>query len=179
MDSPMANLMFNGMTLFFKVRDFILPREEILDEVGIKPGFRVLDYGCGPGGYVPGAAELVGESGKVYALDVHPLALRRVQNLARKRNLTNVETICSDCRTELPDNSVDVVLLYDVFHGLSRPQAILAELHRVLKENGTLSFNDHHMSEDDIMAGITGGRLFELVREGKHTYGFSKLETLS
>jgi ubiquinone/menaquinone biosynthesis C-methylase UbiE len=175
MNKPMSNLMFNGMSFFFKLRDLSLSRKKILQEVSIKPGFHVLDYGCGPGGYVTGTAELVGESGKVYALDIHPLAVQRVQDIARKKQLTNVEPICSDCKTGLPDNSVDVVLLYDVFHGLSNPQAILAELHRVLKENGILSFSDHHMDEDAIISGVTGGQLFELSREGERTYHFSKL----
>jgi len=166
--------MFKGMSFIFKLRDLILPCKEILQEVGIKPGFRVLDYGCGPGGYVVAASELVGESGKVYALDIHPLAVRRVRDIARKRRLTNVETICSDCLTGLPDGSVDVVLLYDIFHMLSDPQAILAELHRVLKPNGTLSFMDPHMSENKIISGVTNGQLFRSPRKGKKTYSFLK-----
>jgi ubiquinone/menaquinone biosynthesis C-methylase UbiE len=176
MHKPVSNLNFNVMSLMFKVRDLLRPRREILKEVGIKPGSRVLDYGCGPGGYVVGAAELVGESGKVYALDIHPLAVQRVQNIARKRQLTNVETIHSGCRTGLPDNSVDVVLLYDVFHELSDHQEILVELHRVLKKDGTLSFNDHHMREVEILSRVTSGRLFELSEKGKRTYAFSKRE---
>jgi ubiquinone/menaquinone biosynthesis C-methylase UbiE len=97
----------------------------ILKEVGIKPGFQVLDYGCGPGSYIIPLAELVGESGKVYALDIHPLAIRKVQDIASKKRLANVETILSDCQTGLPDNSLDVVLLYDVFHHLSDPDGVL------------------------------------------------------
>jgi ubiquinone/menaquinone biosynthesis C-methylase UbiE len=174
MDKPMPNLMFNGMSFILKLRDLILPPKEILQEVGIKPGFRVLDYGCGPGGYVVDAAELVGESGRVYALDIHPLAVQRVQDIARKRQLTNVETILSDCQTGLPNSSVDVVLLYDIFHMLSAPQAILAELHRVLKQDGILSFSDHHMSEDEIISGVTRDRSFKLSKKGERTYHFSK-----
>ena len=174
MDKPTPNFAFNMMSYLFKLRDLVSPREEILKKVDIQPGFRVLDYGCGPGGYVGGTAKLVGKSGKVYALDLHPLAVQRVQDIARKRQLANVETIHSDCRTGLPDNSVDVVLLYDVFHDLSNPQAILAELHRVLKRNGTLSFSDHHMDEDAIISEVTSGQLFRLARKDERTYSFSK-----
>jgi len=158
----------------FRVRDLLLPRAEILKEVGIEPGFCVLDYGCGPGGYVAGAAELVGESGKVYALDIHPLAIQQVQKIAEKRQLTNVETIHSDCDTRLPDASLDVVLLYDVFHMLNRRSSLLAELHRVLKEDGVLSFNDPHMSKDSAVSGVTGSQLFRLSSEGRKTLSFSK-----
>ena len=174
MDKPMSNFGFNMMSWMFKLRDFLLPREEVLREVGIQPGFRVLDYGCGPGGYIIAAAELVGKSGMVYALDIHPLAIQRVQESISKRRLTNVETIRSDCRTGLPDNSMDVVLLYDVFHELSDPQAVLAELHRVLKQGGILSFNDHHMSDDEIISEVTSGQLFRLSRKGKKTYSLLK-----
>jgi ubiquinone/menaquinone biosynthesis C-methylase UbiE len=174
MDRPRSNLMFRGMSVMFKVRDRLQPRREILEEVGIKPGSRVLDYGCGPGGYVADTARQVGESGMVYALDVHPLAVRSVQSSAKKKHLPNVQTILSDCQTGLPDGSIDVVLLYDTFHALSDPDAVLAELHRVLKPNGTLSFSDHHMSEDEILYEVTGRHLFRLSRKGGRTYGFVK-----
>ena len=174
MAKPMPNFAFNAMSCMFKLRDLILPRKQVLKEVGIKPGFRVLDYGCGPGGYVAGAANLVGESGKVYALDLHPLAIRRVQDLARKKQLPNVETIHSDCKTGLPGNSVDIVLLYDIFHMLSEPQAVLAELNRVLKPGGTLSVHDPHIDERAIVGGITRGRLFKLAGKSERTYRFSK-----
>lgn len=174
MDKPMPSFMFYAMSSMFKLRDLLAPREGILKEVSIKPGFQVLDYGCGPGAYLVDVAERVGESGRVYALDLHPLAIQRVQSLARRRKLTNVGTICSDCQTGLPDQSVDVVLLYDIFHGLSEPHAVLAELHRVLKQNGTLSFMDPHMNEDKIISSVTDGRLFRLVRKGEKTCTFSR-----
>lgn len=174
MDRPMSNLEFRGMSLFFKLRDLTLPRQEILREVGIRRGFHVLDYGCGPGGYVPETSRLVGETGRVYALDIHPLAVERVQDLARKKHLANVKTIRSGCETGLPDNSLDVVLLYDVLHGLSDPQEVLAELHRVLRPNSTLSINDHHLDKDNIISGASRDQLFRLVSIGKHTYSFQK-----
>lgn len=47
--------------------------------------------------------------------------------------LTNVEIIHSDRKTGLPDYSIDVALLYDILHDLSKPNEVLEELHRVLK----------------------------------------------
>jgi ubiquinone/menaquinone biosynthesis C-methylase UbiE len=175
MDKPMTNLAFRFMSFGYKFRDWRLPRINVLKEVGIKPGFSVLDYGCGPGGYITAAAQLVAESGKVYALDIQPLAIKQVQNIARKRKLANVETIVSDCATGLPDESIDVVLMYDIFHGLSQPDEVLTELHRVLKPEGVLSFNDHHMKEEkEIITRITGKGLFRLSRKGKRVYNFAK-----
>ena len=174
MDKAESNFGFRFMSLGYKYRDLLAPRKNVLKEVGIKPGFAVLDYGCGPGGYIIAAAELAGKSGKIYALDIHPLAIQRVQNIASKGRLTNIETICSDCATGLADGSIDVVLLYDTLHGLSKPNEVLEELHRVLKPNGILSFSDHHMKENEIIFKMTDEGLFELLRKGERVYNFIK-----
>ena len=175
MAKPVSNVHFKLMSFGYKFRDFFLPRMNILREVGIQPGFHVLDYGCGPGGYIIAAAKLVGKSGKIYALDIHPLAIQRVQSTASKKQLANVETICSDCKTGLPDKSIDIILLYDIFHGLSEPNEVLGELHRVLKPNGILSLSDHHMKENEIASKVTDKGLFGLLRKGKRVYNFSKV----
>jgi ubiquinone/menaquinone biosynthesis C-methylase UbiE len=174
MDKPMSKFDFQFMSVGYKFRDLRLPRINILKEVGIKPGFSVLDFGCGPGSYITPLAELVGESGKIYALDIHPLAIQRVKDIASKKRLANVETILSDCQTGLPDNTLDAVLLYDAFHHLSDSNGVLQELHRVLKPDGILSFGDHHMKENEIVAGLTNGGLFRLLRKGQRTYTFLK-----
>lgn len=176
MTRPMSSLSFRMMSLVFTLRDFRLPRLEILKEVGIRDGSRVLDFGCGPGGYVTPASMLVGQSGRVYALDIHPLAIQRVQRLVASKGLGNVETILSDCQTGLPDASIDVALLYDTYHDLREPESVLGELHRVLKPDGVLSFSDHHMKEEEIIARVTSGGLFRLSNRGKRTFTFSRVE---
>ncbi len=173
MDKPEPGLHFKLMALTFEIRDFFAPRMSILKEVGIKPGHSVLDYGCGSGSYISAAAGLVGESGKICALDIHPLAIERVRRIASRNHLVNVETIQSDCATGLPDDSVDVALLYDVFHKLSDPDSVLEELHRVLTPDGILSFSDHHIKEDEIVSMVAGKGLFRLSRKGRKTYSFS------
>lgn len=47
-----SNSGFKAMALTFKIRDFLRPRKDVVKEVGIREGFHVLDYGCGPGSYV-------------------------------------------------------------------------------------------------------------------------------
>jgi ubiquinone/menaquinone biosynthesis C-methylase UbiE len=66
----MNNFDFKLMAFGFKIRDFFGPRKDIMKEVGLKEGFHVLDYGCVSGSYIMPVAELVGKSGKIYALDV-------------------------------------------------------------------------------------------------------------
>ncbi|MCK5474141.1 MAG: class I SAM-dependent methyltransferase [Candidatus Aenigmarchaeota archaeon] len=162
------------MAIMFRVRDFFKPRKAVLKEAGIKQGFCVLDYGCESGGYVTDASMMAGETGKIYAIDIHPLAIRMVENIASKKQLANVKTICSDCKTGLENSSIDVVIFYDTFHNLEEPDRVLKELHRLLKPKGTLSFSDHHMSERDIVSKVTNSGLFRLLNKGEKTYSFAK-----
>ena len=174
MDRPKSNIDFQLMSLTYLFRNLFQPRMNVLKEAGIERGSRVLDYGCGPGSYVIPLAELVGTSGRIYALDIHPLAIQKVERIASRRQLANVETIYSDCATGLPDSSVDVALLYDTLHALSDPNGVLEELHRVLKPDGILSLSDHHMEEDEIVSKVTNGGLFSPSAKGRRTYSFSR-----
>ncbi|MBW1674701.1 MAG: class I SAM-dependent methyltransferase, partial [Deltaproteobacteria bacterium] len=121
------------------------------------------------------AARLVGKSGKVYALDIHPLSIERIQDIASEKGGRNIETICSDCATGLEDGSIDVALLYDTFHNVTDPDGVLKELHRILKLNSIVSFSDHHMKEDEIVSEITKKGLFKLSRKEKRSYIFLKV----
>ena len=176
MSTPEPNFRFRLMALTLRLRDLFVPPLRTLEEAQLQLGFRVLDYGCGAGSYVAPTAALVGATGRIYALDIHPLAIRGVQSFASRKQLTNVETILSDCGTGLPDDEVDAVLLYDVLHDLSEPKGVLQELHRVLKPAGVLSVSDHHLKGEEIVARVSGDGLFKLLRKGRRTYSFSPRE---
>lgn len=176
MDKSKHDVHFRLMALFFKFRDFFMPPKNILKEAGIQPGFHVLDFGCGPGSYIIPASKLVGDKGKIYALDISPLAIKSIQKIIAKKRLTNVETIQSDCKTGLQDNSIDIVLCYDTLHELHDPEAVLEKLHRVLKPEGILSFSDHHLKENEILSKLTHRESFKLSKMGKKTYSFVKGE---
>jgi len=174
----MSHLDFKVMAFGFRIRDIFRPRIDVLREVGIRSGSHVLDYGCGPGGYIPPLAELVGPTGHIYALDMNPAAIEATQRVVVGKKIKNVSTIVSDCSTGLPEESVDAVLLYDAFHDLAQPNDVLRELHRVLKTDGVLSFSDHHMQEQDIIAGVTGSGVFDLTKKGERTYSFAKVRAM-
>ncbi len=166
---------FGVMAFMFKIRDFIKPRKNVLEEAGIKPGFEVLDFGCGPGGYLLPTLKIAGTSGKIYALDKNPAAIKTVKSIIAKNKLDNVFPILSDRDTGLPDNSIDIVLLYDILHHLENPDAILSECHRVLKPGGILSVSDHHMEKPDIEKVIIKNGLFQISNHGKMVYNFLKI----
>ena len=165
---------FRFMALGYRFRDARTPREDFLEEAGIKQGSTVLDFGCGPGSYVVPAARMTSDAGKVYALDMHPLALKMVTERARKADLNNVSTILSDCDTGLPAHSVDVAFLYDIYHDLNEPTAVLTELHRVLKPGGLLTSHDHHLKGDLLKEAIESSGLFKTTRKGALTHSFTR-----
>lgn len=176
MDKPMRNAHFALMRLGFGFRDLLFPPKSKLIELGIiGTGNHILDYGCGTGSYSIAAARLVGNSGRVYALDLQPLAIQRLEKFASKKRLKNVKTIHSDCATGLENDTIHVILLFDTFHDLNDPDGVLEELHRVLKLKGILCVNDHHMKEDQILTKITRKHLFALSRKHKKSYLFSKV----
>jgi ubiquinone/menaquinone biosynthesis C-methylase UbiE len=163
------------MSWMLTLRDLFVSPGEIMGEVEIRPGFRVLDYGCGTGSFTFAAAQRVGPEGKVYALDIHPLALEKVQKGALKKGLANVETIQTSCITQLETGSMDVILFYYVLHWLTDPDCVLGELHRILKEGGILSFRDPYMKEDEILGTVTDRGWFRLAGKGEKTYRFSRI----
>lgn len=167
-----SKVAFLAESFYFKARGIFFSPVARIRESGIYAGCRIVDFGCGIGTHSIAAAELVGETGRVYAVDCQPLAIECVKRSASKRGLNNVQTILTDCDTGLEGGTLDAVLLYDVFHDLEQPEKVLTELSRVLKRGSTLSFSDHHMKEAQIISALTGSGKFKLQRKGKFTYTF-------
>jgi ubiquinone/menaquinone biosynthesis C-methylase UbiE len=174
MDSPISTFKFQRMSWMLTLRDLFVSPEEIMAETDIQPGFRVMDYGCGTGSFTFAAAHRVGPEGKVYALDLHPVAMEKVQKEALKKGLANIETVQTSCITQLASGSIDVVLFYYVLHWLTDPDCVLRELHRILKEGGILSFRDPYMKEDEILTTVSGKGWFRMSGKGLRTYRFIK-----
>jgi len=175
MAETISNSHFKFMTLALKIRDIFKPPVKVLKEANIKVGDTVLDFGCGPGSYSLAAARLSGESGKIYSLDKHPQAIKSVKRRASRKGLKNIESVFSDDYTGFPDKSMDVILVYDVFHELDEPIKYLAEMHRILKDDGIISFHDHHLKDQGILSGMTQGNNFQLVKKGEKTHTFKKV----
>jgi len=66
-----------------------MPPAKMLAEADINLGFKVLNYGCGPGKFTIMIAEIIGQSGIVCALDIHPLAIEAVEQKAHKKDYSN------------------------------------------------------------------------------------------
>ncbi len=128
-------MMVNVMSIVKNIRNI---KKEITRS-GIKEGNHVLDYGCGPGFVTIPAAKIVGPQGMIYALDIHPSAIKVIEKKIKKHKLKNVKTIISNNGTGLPDKSIDVVLLFNVIFMIKDKEKLIDELHRILKKDGIIS----------------------------------------
>ena len=169
-----SSIDFKMMAFFFRIRDFFKSPLRKIENANVKRDDIVLDYGCGPGSYTLAASKTVGQKGKIYAADIHPAAIKAVNKKAQKKGLSNIFTIQTDCKTELEDKSVDLIMCFDVFHNVENKNCILDEFYRVLKQNGILSFDDHHMTELEIQEKIAFGGKFQLVESKNNQYNFKK-----
>ncbi|MBN1972046.1 MAG: class I SAM-dependent methyltransferase [Sedimentisphaerales bacterium] len=129
---------------------------EFLKRIGINKGDNVLDFGCRVGHYAIPAAEVIGNEGVVYAIDTEEKALLELEQKIKALNFTNIRIIKTFGQLTLPleEESIDVVLLYDVLHYLKEDERkkLYQETFRVLKEKGMLSvYPKHCLTDDPIM----------------------------
>ena len=111
------NTPFRLMSFALSARDILFPVGKRLDRFGIDKGSVVVDFGCGPGSHVERASQTVGDAGKVYAVDVHPLAIKSIKKKARRKNLDNVVPVLSTgYPVDIDSHSVDVIYALDMFH---------------------------------------------------------------
>lgn len=172
------NVMIRTEYFFLGLRDrFGIPfkPEKEIKKLNLEKGQIVLDYGCGIGSYTFPAAKLVGKTGKVYALDKQPLAIRKVKKRAQKEGIYNIETILSDKKTELLDKSVDIVLLYGVLPEIEDKKSLLKELYRVLKPGGCLSTRYcFKIKKEKVIEIVKAIKLFSLIEEKDQILNFKK-----
>lgn len=138
----------------------------ILQKIGIKTGLSVLDFGCGSGTYTIPVAKIVGKQGRVYALDEDKNALDNLMKKATSGSLKNIRRMATsgELSIDLPDESVYVSLIFDVFHRYYFPQIedrkrLLDEIYRITKTNGFVSVWPKHM-ESEVRAEIEGANFY-------------------
>jgi ubiquinone/menaquinone biosynthesis C-methylase UbiE len=149
----------------------------LLKAAGLEKGQNVLEVGCGPGFFTIPAARIVGNKGHVYAVDIHPRAVARVNEKIEKEALKNVTPMCINAsNTGLVGGSVDLAFLFGLRYVAGGLEKVISELHRVLKPGGILSFEKTRGSEADLVDELerggfacTGkkGRIFLFTKQGE------------
>lgn len=105
----------------------------------VSSGEVVADVGAGTGYYTMRLADRVGPTGKVYATDIQPEMLKMLRGRVERAKVTNVELVLGlPDDPKLPANTLDMILMVDVYHELSEPQVMLRRLKAALKPSGRL-----------------------------------------
>ena len=123
-----------------KFSEGLLNDKIILANLDICAGQTILDAGCGNGYMAKIFSELVGNTGKIYALDPDN---QSIANLKKEVEKTNIEAFVGDITkpTRLKSASIDLVYLSTVFHIFSESQieGFVTEIKRILKPNARLA----------------------------------------
>lgn len=164
--------------------------EQIVEDLKIKSGLRVADFGCGAGYFSIPIAKKVSNSGKVYSVDVLKDALEAVMSKAKLYGLLNVEPVRANVEivggTKIKDRSLDIVVLANILFQCNDHNSVFSEAKRVLKDSGEIVVIDwkpeaismgpkyeHCLSKDDVkkLAIRNGFRFMREIESGDRHYG--------
>ncbi len=143
--------------------------DKAIAELNLKPGMLIADVGAGTGYYSLRIAKVIAPDGVVYANDIQPAMLERLNANAAAQHVTNVVTILgTESDPRLPKEKLDLVILVDVYHEFSRPQRMLDRIRDSLKPDGRLVLleyrkedpsvpirPEHKMSVQEVKAEVT------------------------
>ena len=119
------------------------PRK-LMEALQLKPGMVVCDLGAGSGYFTFRMAKAVGPKGRVYAVDIQPEMCEVLEQRARQLKVTNVETILgTETDPKLPANTLDLILMVDVYHEFSYPYEMIESMMKSLKVGGKIVFVEY------------------------------------
>ena len=111
---------------------------QLLKNLAVKPGMVVADIGAGSGYHSALLSKMVG-NGKVYAVDIEPEMIAYLNERIKQEKLSRIVPVLStEKNVALPENSVDIILLVDVYHEFSFPYEMALSMRSALKPGGKL-----------------------------------------
>ena len=122
----------------------------LIKNMEIKIDDTIADIGAGSGYHVFRMAPLA-ENGLVYAVDIQPEMLEAIELKKRSKRVSNVETVLgSEKSINLPKNSLDKILLVDVYHEFSYPAEMVGSIKNALKSNGQLFLIEYRGEDSSV-----------------------------
>ena len=122
-----------------------------LDALKLAAGATVADVGAGSGYMTVKMARRVGPSGKVFANDIQPQMLSMLRQRLDREKLTNVDLVLGTFDDpKLPANTLDLILMVDVYHEFSEPQKMLQRMRESLKTDGRLVLLEYRKEDPSI-----------------------------
>ena len=122
----------------------------LIKNMEIKTDDTIADIGAGSGYHVFRMAPLA-ENGLVYAVDIQPEMLEAIELKKGSKRVSNVETVLgSEKSINLPKNSLDKILLVDVYHEFSYPAEMVGSIKNALKSNGQLFLIEYRGEDSSV-----------------------------
>jgi ubiquinone/menaquinone biosynthesis C-methylase UbiE len=126
--------------------------QEMLDQLGLKPGMVVCDLGSGDGYHTLQMAPKVGPNGRVIAVDIQPQMLQELSRRMIEKKIENIDTIIGELwDPKLDEASVDLVLMVDVYHEFSHPVQMLAAIRKALKPDGLIALVEFRAEDPTVL----------------------------
>ncbi|QQS22823.1 class I SAM-dependent methyltransferase [bacterium] len=128
---------------------FIKP-EKVVAHMGLKAGNKVTDLGCGSGFYTLAAGKIVGNTGRVAAVDVQDSKLAATKSITIQSGLHNVEVYQADLEKpfdKVPHGAEDGVIAASILHEVKDRHALLKNAYALLRTGGkllTVDWKDEH-----------------------------------
>ncbi len=123
----------------------------MVKQLKVQPGWMVCDLGAGNGFYTLKLAKLVGEKGRVLAVDIQPQMLEMLKVRAARENISNIDLIlATTVDPKLPEGKLDMVLLVDTYHELSNPVEVLVAVRKSLKPKGRLALVEFRLEDENV-----------------------------
>src|SRR5262245_1588614 len=119
--------------------------------LNLKAGAVAADIGAGSGYHTFRMAEKVGDKGKVYAVDIQPEMLAIIKKRMREKKIENVVPVQgTETDPKLPENSIDMILLVDVYHEFSYPWEMATAMIKALKPGGRMVFVEFRLEDEKV-----------------------------
>ena len=123
----------------------------MLANLGVKPRMTICDMGCGNGFHTLRLAEMTGPQGMVIGVDIQPEMLELMRERMENEGVENIIPILGSFHNpRLPANSVDLLLMVDVYHEFSHPEQMLAAIHRALKPDGLAVLVEYRAEDPEV-----------------------------
>ncbi len=153
--------------------------DEALDLLKIPKGAAVADIGAGVGYFTWRMAARVGTSGVVYGEDIQPQMLELLNRNMRDRKITNVRAVLGTVEDpKLPKDSLDLVLLVDVYHEFSEPEKMLDRIRESLKPGGRLVLVEYRAEDPAVPIRPEHKMTVKQVRDEVQAEGFQFDQTI-
>jgi precorrin-6B methylase 2 len=124
---------------------------KLLEALPIHPGDVIADIGAGSGYLTFRLAKRTGPKGKVLAVDIQPEMLAIIRQRMKATGVTNIDVIQgTESDPKLPPNSVDLILMVDVYHEFSYPWEMTTAMVKALKPGGRLVFVEYRKEDPEV-----------------------------